>query len=52
VPTPVYDRHRLVPGHRLKGPAVIEQLDATTLVYPGDELVVDEGLNMVIEVSS
>jgi N-methylhydantoinase A len=51
-PTPVYDRDRLVPGHQMKGPAVIEQLDATTLVYPGDGLVVDKGLNMVIEVSS
>jgi N-methylhydantoinase A len=52
VPTPVYGRDRLVPGHRLRGPAVIEQLDATTLVYPGDRLVVDEGFNMLIEVSS
>ena len=51
VPTAVYDRGQLVAGHRLTGPAVIEQLDATTLVYPGDGLVVDEGLNMLIEVS-
>jgi N-methylhydantoinase A len=49
VDTPVYDRGALAPGHALAGPAVIEQLDATTLLYPGDRLTVDAVLNLVIE---
>jgi N-methylhydantoinase A len=47
--TPVYDRGALAPGHTLAGPAVIEQLDATTLLYPGDRLTVDGVLNLLIE---
>ncbi len=52
VTTPVYDRTTLLPGHTVTGPAVIEQLDATTLLYPGDTLRVDTTLNLRIEVSS
>ncbi len=33
------------------GPAVIEQLDATTLVEPGDRLRLDALGNLMIEVS-
>ncbi len=51
VQTPVYPRAALKPGHTLKGPAVIEQLDATTLLYPGDGLRVDAAFNLHIEVS-
>jgi N-methylhydantoinase A len=52
VATPVFDRTALAPGHTLVGPAVIEQLDATTLVYPGDTLRVDNALNLLIEVAT
>ncbi len=52
MPTPVYDRTILAPGQSIHGPAVIEQLDATTLLYPGDTLRVDAALNLCIEVSS
>lgn len=38
---PVYDRARLRPGHRVRGPAVIEQFDSTTLVLPGQTASVD-----------
>ena len=48
-PTPVYDRDRMRAGHRLEGPAVIEQLDATSLLYPGDRLAVDDAFNLLIE---
>jgi N-methylhydantoinase A len=48
VDTPVYDRAGLAPGHGLDGPAVIEQLDATTLLHPGDRLTVDGALNLVL----
>jgi N-methylhydantoinase A len=49
--TPVYDRAALAPGHVLAGPAIIEQFDATTVLHPTDRLRIDEGLNMVIEVT-
>jgi len=47
--TPVYDRATLLPGHRLEGPAVIDQLDATTVVFPGDRVRVDGHLNLIVE---
>ena len=50
--TPVYRRDALKPGHRLAGPAVIEQLDATTLLYPGDTLTVDAAGSLLVEVNS
>ena len=39
--TPVYERDALPPGVRFSGPAVIDQLDTTTLVPPGVEAEVD-----------
>ena len=51
VDTPVFDRDRLRPGLALEGPAVIEQLDATTLLYPGHRLTVDPSLNLLIELA-
>jgi N-methylhydantoinase A len=51
VATPVFARAALLPGHRLSGPAVIDQLDATTLLFPGDTLSVDSVHNLCIEVS-
>ncbi len=50
VETPVYRRRDLHPGARIVGPAVIEQLDATTPVHPVDVATVDEAGNIVIEV--
>jgi N-methylhydantoinase A/oxoprolinase/acetone carboxylase beta subunit len=31
-----------VAGHRVVGPAIVEQFDATTLLLPGQEARVDE----------
>ncbi|MEU0467162.1 hydantoinase/oxoprolinase family protein [Amycolatopsis sp. NPDC006131] len=47
---PVYDRRLLEPGHRIDGPAVVEQMDTTTLLLPGDVAVVDELRNLVVTV--
>jgi N-methylhydantoinase A len=41
VETPVFSRHTLYAGHVLHGPAIVEQLDATTMLYPGHQAVVD-----------
>jgi N-methylhydantoinase A len=49
VACPVYDRDRLKPGNRVGGPAIIEQLDATTVVPPGMAACVEPHLNLIIE---
>ena len=48
--TPIYDRAPLSAGHRLDGPAVIEEFGSTTVVWPGQELAVDpHGIMLVRE---
>jgi N-methylhydantoinase A len=49
--TPVYRRDDLGPGFAIVGPAVIDQFDATTVVYPGDRVRVDQALNLLIELA-
>jgi N-methylhydantoinase A len=49
VPCPVYDREKLGPGHQFTGPAVVEQMDATTLVLTGQTAQVDPYLNLIVE---
>lgn len=46
---PIYDREKLGPGHRIAGPAVIDQMDSTTLVLPGQAATVDAYLNLILE---
>ena len=52
VSTSVYDRADLGPGHEIKGPAIVQQLDSTTVVHPGETLRVDDALNFLIEIPS
>lgn len=47
--TPIYERDDLDPGHRVDGPAVIEQMDTTTLVMPGTTATIDAALNLILE---
>jgi N-methylhydantoinase A len=49
VACPIYDRERLGPGHRFVGPAIIEQMDATTVLLPGQTASVDSILNILVE---
>jgi N-methylhydantoinase A len=49
VETPIYARDALRPGNRLSGPAIVEQMDATTLVPPGWTARVDAYLNLILE---
>ena len=39
---PVYQRDRLLAGNRLRGPAIVHQMDATTVVLDGQVADVDE----------
>jgi len=50
--TPVYDRARLEAGHRVDGPALIQEYASTTVLAPGDRLVVDRLGNLDIEVDN
>jgi N-methylhydantoinase A len=44
----LYDRQKLRAGNRLRGPAIIEETAATTLVGPNQELTVDRFGNLLI----
>jgi N-methylhydantoinase A len=48
-PTGIYDRERLAAGTALRGPAVIVEYSATTVVPPDFACKVDEHLNLVLE---
>jgi N-methylhydantoinase A len=41
LPSPIYDGALLVPGNRMRGPAVIETTDTTVVVHPGRSVAVD-----------
>ena len=48
---PIYDRERLEPGNRIAGPAIVEQMDATTIVLPGMTARVEPYLSLILEAS-
>ena len=45
----LYDREKLHCGNVIQGPAIIEQMDSTTIVLSNQKATVDEYLNMMIE---
>ncbi len=49
--TPVYRRAHLPAAATLTGPAILEQLDTTTVLPPGDRLTQDADGNLLIEIS-
>lgn len=49
--TPIYERDRLPIGGAFTGPAILEQLDATTVIEPGDRARVDALGNVLISIS-
>ena len=52
VDCPIYDRESLRAGHVLDGPAIVEQLDSTVPVFPGDRAVADPAGNLVIRIGA
>jgi N-methylhydantoinase A len=48
--TPIYRREHLPAGATLVGPAIVEQLDTTTVIEPGDRARVDALGNLEISV--
>lgn len=49
VNVPVYRRESLQAGHRIVGPAVVDQLDTTTVIYASHRASTDEQGNLIIE---
>jgi N-methylhydantoinase A len=49
VDCPIYDRALLRAGNRFAGPAVVEQMDATTVVLPGMTVWIEPYLNLILE---
>jgi len=46
VDAPVHARGRLLDGHRIAGPAVVEEAASVTIVRPGQVLTVDRWGNL------
>jgi N-methylhydantoinase A len=49
VSCPIYNREQLQSGNCIAGPAIVEQMDATTVVLPGTVGRVDPYLNLILE---
>ena len=47
---PIFRRDALPGGARLDGPAVIEEVDSTTVVFPGDRVEVHPGGSLVLTI--
>lgn len=50
VDCPVFWRGDIAPGAAIAGPAIVEQLDATTVLYPDDAATVDAHGNIIVTV--
>jgi len=48
VPTPIFDRARLPVDAHIEGPAIVEQVDTTTVIPPGYTVTVERSGNLRI----
>lgn len=51
VETAIYDRKELATGDRFDGPAIVEEPESTTIVPPGDSVVIDGAGNICITIA-
>jgi len=51
VSCPVYSRDKLQAGNRIAGPAIVEQMDTTSVILPGTTARVEPYLNLIVEAS-
>jgi N-methylhydantoinase A len=49
---PVYQREKLDVGATFSGPAIVDQLDCTSVIPPGQHVRVDEYRNMIITIGA
>ena len=47
----IYDRARLRAGDVIFGPAVIDEISSTSILYPGDRMTVHPSGNLIVEVA-
>jgi len=52
VQTPVFERSALQPGQEIAGPAIVQQMDTTTLLHPGSTARVDAAFNLLLRISA
>jgi N-methylhydantoinase A len=52
VETAIHRREELRPGVAVAGPAIIEEVASTSLIHPGDSVVVDGESNMIVTVAT
>lgn len=52
IEAPVYARDELLAGNRLAGPAVVEEVSSTTILYPGDRAKVHPSGNLLVELAA
>ncbi len=50
--TPVFDRYALRQGMEIAGPAIVEERESTTIVFPGDTLRIDQAGNLRIAIAA
>ena len=48
----IYDRAEMRPGQRVTGPAILEQMDTTTPVYPGDVAEMSPDGHLIITINT
>ena len=49
VDCPVFDRAQMISGDTIAGPAIVEQMDTTTVIPPGFHARVDAALNLYMK---
>jgi N-methylhydantoinase A len=47
---PVWRREVLLAGNEIAGPAIVEEVSATTVLYPGDRARVDDVGSLIVGV--
>ena len=52
IETPVHRRDALRAGHAIVGPAIIDQLDTTSVIFPGQHALVDPYGNLIVRLES
>ena len=52
IPTKVYERTKLKSGNVLVGPAIVEQMDSTTVIMPGATAIIETFGNIIITFSA
>ena len=45
---PIYDRYKLQSGNEIEGPAIVEEVDSTTVIHPEVRAAVDRHGNLFL----